>query len=101
MRKGEAVLHDTEINHVGGGGGGTNYIFDRQRIWPNSRVFYLVTNHHLNTAYGCGRAGLMVDGIQVSDMLFLRSLPSRTFWKVDVHQIPIVLEKSDLCQSET
>lgn len=58
-----------------------NYTFDIQRIWPNSLVFYLVANHHLNAAYQCGRTGLILGHIQFSDTIFLRSLPNQTFWK--------------------
>lgn len=51
-------------------------------IWPNSLVFYLVANPHLNTACHCGRTGLILEEIQVSDILFLRSLLNQPFWEV-------------------
>ena len=64
-------------------GGKINYLFDLQRTWPNSLVFYLVTNHPLNRACGCGRADLILEDIQASVILVLRSLPNPTFWKVE------------------
>lgn len=60
-----------------------NYTFDIQRIWPNSLVFYLVANHHLNVAYPCGGTRLISEHIRFSDTVFLGSLPNQTFWKAE------------------
>ena len=45
-------------------------------------VFSLVANHHSNTANQRGRTGPILEEMQFSDILVLRSLPNQTFWKV-------------------